>query len=159
MATKKAKPAKPALKRGRALSAEEAQKKLQALRAQDSTTPGAFGEAARLTLAMMRLGGGPTTKAQRAAEVNRSIDEGLRADLARYPGVVLKRLPKLLREEIAKREVEMGKAAGASKSDETEKQRADWLRAALTRNGLTTADANELVAGFLGNDAARRAKR
>lgn len=137
---------------------EEAGKRLQAHLEQQSDEPGAFAEAMRLTLAMQRLGG-VTTKAQRTAQLHQSIDGGLREDLAKYSTLVLKRLPKLLREELAKRESEDPKVGHRPPTEERLMQRAAWLHDTFVRHGLPSEEADELIAGLVGVESVRTVQR
>jgi len=124
---------------------------LQVLLESEPKDAGAFEEAARMTLAIFRLGG-TATKAQRTAQVNASLDSGLREDLAKYPLVVLQRLPKLLKEEIRRRKSDSPKARHGDKKDQKVVQQAAWLHDTFVRHGISSADADELIAGLEGMD-------
>jgi hypothetical protein len=125
---------------------------VQALLKTEPKDSGAFEEAARMTLAMFRLGG-TTTKAQRTAQVRASIDSGLREDLAKYPLVVLQRLPRLLKEEIARRKgVSLKANQGDKKNQKVVVEQAAWLHDTFVRHGISSADADELIAGLEGLD-------
>ena len=158
MTAKKPAPASAPVKKARAQSGGKPDEKLQALLAKDSKPLGAFAEAARLTLAIFK-GGDATSKTKRAAHVQQAIDLGLFEDLARYPLPLLRRLRKLLPEEIARREKETPPATeGKAKADEKQMLQAFALYDLLIRHGVTSEEADEFTAAALAVDigAARK---
>jgi hypothetical protein len=142
-------------------SAHEATRKLRTLIEKDSPQPGDFGEAARLTLAIFRTGGGVTTKTQRAAQVREYIDGGLLEDLAKYPLPLLRRLRKLVPTEIHRREKESpsGKFGDKPKAEPKVMLQAVSLHDIFVRHGLSSDEADELAAAFLDGVSVRTVQR
>src|SRR5262249_35112914 len=126
----------------RAKSAGKADEKLQALLAKEPKPLGDFAEAARLTLAIFK-GGDATSKAKRTAHVQQASALGLVEALARYPLPLLRRLRKLIPEEIARREKQSGPVVdGKAKADERLLLQAFALHDMLIRHGLASEEAD-----------------
>jgi hypothetical protein len=140
-----AKPAKPQ-------STRKADAKLHALLAKDPKPLGSFAEAARLTLAIFKSGDA-ASRTKRAAHLQQAIDLGLSEDLARYPLPLLRRLRKLLPEEIAQREKESAPSTdGKAKAAERLLLQAFALHDMLIRHGITSEQADEFTAAALAID-------
>jgi len=149
MTAKKPARASAPAKNARAQSTGKPDEKLKALLANDSKPLGAFAEAARLTLAIFKSGDA-ASKTKRAAHVQQAIDLGLAEDLARYPLPLLRRLRKLLPEEISRREKESAPATdGNAKADEKLMLQAFALYDILVRHGVTSEEADEFTAAAL----------
>jgi hypothetical protein len=152
MAAKKPARTGAPVKKVRTQATDKTDEKLKALLAKDSKPLGAFAEAARLTLAIFRSGDA-ASKTKRAAHVQQAIDLGLAEDLARYPLPLLRRLRKLLPEEISRREKESTPPTeGKAKGDEKLLLQAFALHDMLVRHGLTSEEADEFTAAALAVD-------
>jgi len=152
LATKRATRTGAPVKQARAQSAGRADGRLHALLAKEPKPLGAFAEAARLTLAIFKSGDA-SSRTKRTARVQQAIDLGLFEDLARYPLPLLRRLRKLIPEEITRREKEGGPAPdGKAKADEKLLLQAFALHDMLIRHGITSEEADEFTAAALAMD-------
>jgi hypothetical protein len=132
--------------------AGKADAQMQALLAKDPKPLGSFAEAARLTLAIFKSGDA-ASRTKRTAHVQQAIDLGLSEDLARYPLPLLRRLRKLLPEEIARREKEGTPLPDSkAKADERLLLQAFALHDMLVRHGIASDEADEFTAAALAMD-------